>query len=1199
MSIKQFSIAARTLKFALAGLASFTVQAVSAQDLYFIEHKATGSRAQICDLPLGTPVTSRPGTNQGPCVKFELIPNGDYFHIRSFDADAFIRPDTADDGSPISIQPNTWVGNWTQWSMEERGDGFGHLINRGTGKQIFLNARSRSDLELRPASWRGDFTRWRFVPVDGGDPIPAPVDEFVAISSNSEFGEFLVGGADSSQPGFTLYTFANDNGGPNSNCNGQCAVVWPPLLVDSANDLSGPANVNLGTTVRDDGTTQVTFNNEPIYFYQDDNAPGETNGHGVGGVWFVAQLGADVTPSPTPSASPTPTRPSTPTPTPTFTPSGPTPTPDPLRTPLVPATGDGGADFCLTTDGSVTHTDRPFRANFHFLCLNGSCQPASLENGVWVRNFGTLDPNVTYDVMTQIDDVPTQCNINANLSPGQCVASACLPADDTGPTVPGNLQLEGRNGQSVSVSWTASFDDRAVSRYEIFRNGRGIDFVSGSTLAFNDSGLDELTDYTYEVRACDGANNCSAFTPAETVNTGVFVPDTTPPTIPGTPTGEALSETEISLSWDPSFDEAGVVAGYRLTRDGSVITTINETSYTDTELRSGTAYTYAVVACDDSGNCSDPSGAATIETLKPDFSFLKWTYNKHDSTDVVLGISIRNHNSNQVGPIARNDGPDFLPTPINGSPASSHGFSFDISGNTLTWRWGGSIFRGPGDSGLEMHCSDDGAATYKSVAVSGGTATIPCTSSDYVYFFRYVHPLALNNNPASAYIYTAPFTIASRVDPLNYQPFTDGSANWMRFRHPVAHDGITAAVLDAQHNGDRLRHLDRYIIFVDDSPGNVQLTVGVDGNIVRNDVHRNNAGTQNGQQQFSLTQNPGFGNAFSYGQVIQFELTAVAGATGAQTYNDFSYYTVGYGWNAYGDPRLASAGKAGTTMWLSDNGTYSDIEYNAIFTQPVTTLNKEQDVDDFIVGHHLFHGIDPGVNGATLFDDPNQRIGERSCGDCHFRDGRGSEIIQTPRGPRLPPPTYGVKLLESIEGREVGFRWDGGSDTVAEQINAALIEDHKVNPNDLPDEVIRLITAYTEMLTVPNRDPGAYDSASVRRGDVVFTEIGCADCHTPVQKTRSDVEPQFANLTIRPYTDMRTWDLGEGSFRTAPLWGLGHNLVLLSRNNREALFMHDGGSPSIEHAIGRHGGTAASSRSAYESLSGSDKAAVVDFVKTL
>ena len=158
----------------------FVSNFVDAQDhLFYIVHKATNSKMQVCFGPFGKPVTSRPNSNVGPCVKWQVEYNNDnYFHIRSFDADAFIRPDASYNGSPISIQPNTWTGNWTQWHFDHRGDGFGHIINRATGKQIFLSARPRANIELQPTSWRGDFTRWKFQlveePVVTPSPLPTP-----------------------------------------------------------------------------------------------------------------------------------------------------------------------------------------------------------------------------------------------------------------------------------------------------------------------------------------------------------------------------------------------------------------------------------------------------------------------------------------------------------------------------------------------------------------------------------------------------------------------------------------------------------------------------------------------------------------------------------------------------------------------------------------------------------------------------------------------------------------------------------------------------------------------------------------------------------------------------------------------------------------------------------------------------------------
>ncbi|MBV9547793.1 MAG: hypothetical protein JOY61_25745 [Chloroflexi bacterium] len=44
---------------------------------------------------------------------------------------------------------------------------------------------------------------------------------------------------------------------------------------------------NLGLSPRPDGTQQLTFKNQPLYHYVGDSQPGDTNGQGSGGVWFV------------------------------------------------------------------------------------------------------------------------------------------------------------------------------------------------------------------------------------------------------------------------------------------------------------------------------------------------------------------------------------------------------------------------------------------------------------------------------------------------------------------------------------------------------------------------------------------------------------------------------------------------------------------------------------------------------------------------------------------------------------------------------------------------------------------------------------------------------------------------------------------------------------------------------------------------
>lgn len=109
----------------------------------------------------------------------------------------------------------------------------------------------------------------------------------VGLGGNEELGTFLVG-AD----GMTLYTFANDEEGV-SNCYDGCAENWPPLLVDSEEDLSVELGLvgDFGVIERTDETMQmqVTYDGWPLYFWVNDEAPGDATGHNVNDVWFVAK----------------------------------------------------------------------------------------------------------------------------------------------------------------------------------------------------------------------------------------------------------------------------------------------------------------------------------------------------------------------------------------------------------------------------------------------------------------------------------------------------------------------------------------------------------------------------------------------------------------------------------------------------------------------------------------------------------------------------------------------------------------------------------------------------------------------------------------------------------------------------------------------------------------------------------------------
>ncbi len=181
------------------------------------------------------------------------------------------------------------------------------------------------------------------------------VAKLVATADTAK-GKALTDGA-----GMTLYTFKPDAAvSGKSACTGACATTWPPLTSSASSppDAVDGATGTFSLITRDDGAKQVAHNGMPLYRYAGDQKAGDTNGDGIGGVWFVALVTQSTTAaSPTASSAgaaasngsqlasptsappaaataeqPTPaptTAPATAAPSPTAAPAQPTPTTDP------------------------------------------------------------------------------------------------------------------------------------------------------------------------------------------------------------------------------------------------------------------------------------------------------------------------------------------------------------------------------------------------------------------------------------------------------------------------------------------------------------------------------------------------------------------------------------------------------------------------------------------------------------------------------------------------------------------------------------------------------------------------------------------------------------------------------------------------------------------------------------------------------
>jgi predicted lipoprotein with Yx(FWY)xxD motif/predicted small secreted protein len=102
-------------------------------------------------------------------------------------------------------------------------------------------------------------------------------------TADSDLGPIVVDSA-----GMTVYMFDKDTQGSGaSSCSGQCLVAWPPVVAGSATPQVEGVTGAVGTITRDDGTVQATLDGWPLYYWQNDKAPGDTTGQGVQGVWWV------------------------------------------------------------------------------------------------------------------------------------------------------------------------------------------------------------------------------------------------------------------------------------------------------------------------------------------------------------------------------------------------------------------------------------------------------------------------------------------------------------------------------------------------------------------------------------------------------------------------------------------------------------------------------------------------------------------------------------------------------------------------------------------------------------------------------------------------------------------------------------------------------------------------------------------------
>lgn len=207
--------------------------------------------------------------------------------------------------------------------------------------------------------------------------------------------------------------------------------------------------------------------------------------------------------------------------------------------------------------------------------------------------------NVTATATNQADS-----NFTANDT-----ATYAVSNDLEDPTVSITSPIEGST-VSGTVNVTASATDNiGVTKVEFYVDGSLESTDTSSPFVFSwDSTSVPNGSHNLTAKAYDAVGNVGT---SIAVSVSVSNIDTQPPTVPTNLWKAQVSETQLNLYWNASTDNVGV-EGYRIYRDGTLLTTVTTTSHADKTVSLGKTYQYAVSAFDAADNESARSSTLTV-----------------------------------------------------------------------------------------------------------------------------------------------------------------------------------------------------------------------------------------------------------------------------------------------------------------------------------------------------------------------------------------------------------------------------------------------------------------------------------------------------------------------------------------------------------------------------------------------------------
>lgn len=226
-------------------------------------------------------VTVRTDPELGP-----VVTDGDGRTLYRFDKDTADPAKSNCDGKCAQVWPPVLAEDATA-SKELNSDLLGSVTRTDGSEQLTLGGWPMyyfaEDTEAGDVKGQGVAGTWAASTPDGkkaGATRPT-----LGVLNSPALGKVLT-----DQSGKTLYLFTKDTPWPmKTACDEACLKKWTPAGLVKVSDAEalGLDPKSLFTFTRPDGTKQEAFNCWPAYTFNGDTAPGQTNGQGVGGVWFA------------------------------------------------------------------------------------------------------------------------------------------------------------------------------------------------------------------------------------------------------------------------------------------------------------------------------------------------------------------------------------------------------------------------------------------------------------------------------------------------------------------------------------------------------------------------------------------------------------------------------------------------------------------------------------------------------------------------------------------------------------------------------------------------------------------------------------------------------------------------------------------------------------------------------------------------